>query len=214
MASPPTLHRTKMLTEFQLRIARIVLRESPDPDLALAGGAALIHLQLVERTTMDLDFFTTAARVAQLVETLEPVLEEAGMAVRREQVTPSFARLIVAEGRDECRVDVAQDFRLLPAVPTALGPMLASEELAADKTLTLFTRAEARDYVDVFFLERRFGKDRLCELAKEKDPGFDRAAFAEMLGAIDRLDRNEFDVDDATFNELREFFASWLGVLR
>lgn len=92
--------------------------------------------------------------------------------------------------------------------------MLAGEELAADKTLTLFTRAEARDYVDVFFLARRFGKDRLCELAKEKDSGFDRGAFAEMLGAIDRLDRDEFEVDDATIDELRGFFASWRAELR
>lgn len=202
-----------MLTDLQERIARLVLTSSPDPDLALAGGAALIALGLVDRRTIDLDFFTTSARVEELVETLVPVLEREGLTVRRERVSPTFARLVVAAGPEECQVDIAQDFRLTPAASGALSPILTPEELAADKMLTLFTRAEPRDFIDVYFLARRYGKERLCELAKAKDPGFDVGVFAEMLGTIGRLDREEFAVDAPTFAELVPFFAVWAGEL-
>jgi predicted nucleotidyltransferase component of viral defense system len=111
-------------------------------------------------------------------------------------------------------VDLAQDARLTPAEPTPFGPILVPEELAADKMLTLSTRAEARDYVDVYFLARRFGTDRLLELAKEKDAGFDPSVFAEMLRAIGRLDREEFDVDDPTLDAVRAFIAQWRDELR
>ena len=42
-----------------------------------------------------------------------------------------------------------------------------------------------------------------------KDPGFDEKVFAEMLGAMGRLDREEFDIDDGTLAELRELFTGW-----
>jgi hypothetical protein len=46
--------------------------------------------------------------------------------------------------------------------------------VAADKTLALFGRAAARDLVDVAALSKQYPLERLCELAAEKDPGFDR----------------------------------------
>jgi hypothetical protein len=75
--------------------------------------------------------------------------------------------------------------------------------------LALLMRALARDYVDVYMLARRFTTERLCELAKEKDREFDETVFAGMLGAIERLDRQEFEVDDATLEALRAFFSEW-----
>ena len=49
---------------------------------------------------------------------------------------------------DHTEVDLCVDHRLLPAEPSALGPVLALEELAANKLLALFDRVEARDFVD------------------------------------------------------------------
>jgi predicted nucleotidyltransferase component of viral defense system len=47
----------------------------------------------------------------------------------------------------------------LPASATPAGLTLAPEELAGHKLLALFDRAAARDFVDVYVLARRFGKD-------------------------------------------------------
>ncbi len=202
-----------MLTALQEEIAEVVFASARDPELALAGGAALISLGIVNRTTVDLDFFTTAPEVRQIVDAMVPALEARGLVVRVERETQTFVRLAVSRGSDVCQVDVARDYRLLPAEHTSLGPVLQPEELAADKTLALFARAEPRDYVDVYFLAQRVGKQRLLELARQKDLGFDIGVFAQMLGAIERLDREEFDVDDDTLDALRSFIAAWRAEL-
>jgi predicted nucleotidyltransferase component of viral defense system len=62
--------------------------------------------------------------------------------------------------------------------------MLAGEELAADKVLAVFGRAEARDFIDLLAVESRYGLDHLCRLAAEKDRGFTLVVFAEMLGPL------------------------------
>ena len=52
--------------------------------------------------------------------------------------------------------------------------MLSGEELAIDKVLALFGRAEARDFVDLMALEPRYGLERLCEDASSERGGEDR----------------------------------------
>ena len=75
-------------------------------------------------------------------------------------VTDGFARLLVTAGDDRTTVDLCWDSRLRALETSPLGPTLAGEELAASKMLALFTRAEARDFVDVFALARRYGFER------------------------------------------------------
>ena len=75
--------------------------------------------------------------------------------------------------------------------------------------LALFGRAEARDFVDLMALEPRYGLDRLCQLATEKDRGFSPEVFAEMLARFQRLRRDEFDLDDARYDQLGRDIARW-----
>jgi hypothetical protein len=87
--------------------------------------------------------------------------------------------------------------------------MLSGEELAVDKVLALFGRAEARDFVDLVALEPRYGLERLCELAVQKDLGFDPGVFADMLTRFDRLRRDEFELEDTQYERLRGEVARW-----
>jgi len=112
-------------------------------------------------------------------------------------VNPGFARLIVESGDDCTELDLGADARLFPAEPGRLALTLTGEELAVDKVLAVFGRAEARDFVDLMALEPRYGLERLCELAVEKDRGFTPALLGEMLGRFDRRRRDEFGLDDA-----------------
>ncbi len=96
---------------------------------------------------------------------------------------------------------------------TEEGAILAANELAADKLLALFGRAAARDFVDVAALASRYGLQELCDLAADKDPGFDRSVLAAMLGTLDRLPRADFDVDDAEFARLQTLVESWRNQL-
>jgi len=71
----------------------------------------------------------------------------------------------------------------------------------------LFSRAEARDFVDLAAVEPRFGLDHLCQLAPEKDGGFDRRMFAEMLGRVERLPDDEFGLPAPELAALRRAVA-------
>jgi len=199
-----------VLSALQTRIASIVSELPEAAEFALAGGAALIITGAVTRTTRDLDFFVAdPGAVARVLPALETALDEAGLDVRRLQVSEGFVRLEVGGSDDRTQVDLCYDTRLLPAEPGPLGSVLAGEELAANKLLALFTRAEARDFIDVHVLARRYGFDRLCELAHAKDPGFHAAALGDALAAFARLPRQAFEVDDATLEEIARNVAEW-----
>lgn len=199
-----------MLSPLQEQVAEIVSSLEEAQDFALAGGAALIARGDVQRQTRDLDFFgLTGEAVDRLVPAAERALQAAGLGVQRIQVNPGFARLIVARGDDRTELDLAADARLFPAEPGRPAPMLAGEELAADKILALFGRAEARDFVDLLAIEPHYGLDRLCRLAAEKDLGFSPARFAEMLGRFGRLRRDEFELDDARYEQLAREVQRW-----
>jgi hypothetical protein len=204
-----------VLTELQRAVAEIVSGLDEAQGFALAGGAALIARGDVERQTRDLDFFgLTGEAVDRLVPAAERALEAAGFAVERVQVNPGFARLLVAREDDRTELDLAADARLFPAEPGVPAPTLGGEELAVDKVLAIFGRAEARDFVDLLALEPRYGLEHLCELAAEKDRGFTPTIFAEMLGAFGRLRREEFELDDPGYERLVAQVERWRAATR
>jgi hypothetical protein len=199
-----------VLSALQEQVARIIAALPEADGFALAGGAALIVRGDVERGTRDLDFFgVTPTAVDRLAPAVERALRENGLDVERVQAGVGFARLIVADAGDRTELDLGADARLLPVETGWLAPLLAGEELAVDKVLAVFGRAEARDFVDLLALEPRYGLERLCELAAEKDRGFDIALFADMLRRVARLRRDEFEIDDAGYDRLRRTVADW-----
>ena len=86
---------------------------------------------------------------------------------------------------------------------------LAGEELAVDKVLAIFGRAEGRDFIDLSAVEGRYGIENLCALAADKDPGFTPTMFAGMLSRFDRLGRQEFEIDDDQFAQLGSAVQVW-----
>jgi hypothetical protein len=199
-----------VLSPLQERIAEIVAGLDEAEGFALAGGAALIARGDVRRQTRDLDFFGLSGdAVDRLAPAVRRALGAAGLVVGHAQANPGFVRFIVSDGDERTELDLAADARLFPAEPGRLAPTLTGEELAVDKVLAVFGRAEARDFADLMALEPRYGLDRLCELAAEKDLGFDPAVFAEMLGRFGRLRRDEFELDDARYGQLRSAVERW-----
>jgi hypothetical protein len=199
-----------VLSPLQERVAEIIAGLEEANDFALAGGGALIVRGDVQRQTRDLDFFGLSTdAVDHLLPAVDRALRAAGLTVRHIQVSPGFARLIVESDEDRTELDLGTDARLFPAVPGRPAPLLSGEELAVDKVLAVFGRAEARDFADLMAVEPRYGLDRLCKLAAEKDRGFLLGVFADMLGQFGRLRREEFELDDAGYEQLRRTVESW-----
>jgi hypothetical protein len=132
-----------VLTPFQKRIAAIVAGLDEAEDFALAGGGALIVRGDVDRDTRDLDFFgLTIESVDRLAPAVERALTRAGMEIVTLQSNQGFVRLVASQGDDLCEIDLAADARLFPIDPDPGIPTLTGEELAVDKVLAIFGRAE------------------------------------------------------------------------
>jgi hypothetical protein len=168
---------------------------------------------LVDRPTQDVDLFTPdPGEVTRLTDALAVALRTEGAQVRVDRRGPGFTRLgvTVADGRSV--VVSAHDARIREAVQLSFGRVLHPDEVAADKTLALFGRAAARDLVDVAALSERYPLERLCELAAEKDPGFDRRVFADALSAAAAHSDAAFaelGFGPATVAALRASAAQW-----
>jgi hypothetical protein len=181
-----------VLSPLQEQVARLVARLPEAEDFALAAGAALISRGDVARHTQDLDFFgLEPSQVDRLRPAVVDALQRAGLEVQIVREAP------------------AADARLLPPQVGPLGATLSAEELAVDKVLAVFGRAQARDFVDLSALEPRYGLEGLFRLAKEKDPGFDTEVFAQMLSRFDRLRRDEFELNESSYANLREQIGDW-----
>jgi len=104
-----------VLSSLQEQVAEIIAGLDEAEGFALVGGAALIARGDVRRQTRDLDFFgLTADAVDQLVPAVEQALGDVGLVVRRVQVNPGFARLIVESSDDRTELDLGADARLFP----------------------------------------------------------------------------------------------------
>lgn len=196
------------------QIARIALGLPEAGHAALAGGGAMLAHDLVARPTLDIDLFTPSAEeVTGLAEALTDAMQGEGAHVEADRRGPSFTRLAVTmPDGDSVVVEVAHDARIRPPVRFAFGPVLHPDEVAADKTLALFGRAAARDLVDVEALSRRYDLDQLCDLAAEKDPGFDRVVLADALrAAAARPDTafTELGLASPTIESLRAWAHRW-----
>lgn len=203
-----------MLSDLQWRIIRLVAQLPEAEGFALAGGAALIAREAVDRRTKDVDFFATREdQVRRLQGGLLDAATASGLVVDLLETYPGFSRLVVSDNQQRCEIDLAYDARIRVAEPTEYGAVLSLDELAADKVLALFGRAEARDFVDVAALLPRYGWVRLCDLAAEKDTGFHIRALKDAIRAFHRLSPSEFDLDDVTYERLQLDVREWLREL-
>ncbi|MBO0690840.1 MAG: nucleotidyl transferase AbiEii/AbiGii toxin family protein [Candidatus Dormibacteraeota bacterium] len=95
-----------MLTRDQLRVARLLDPLPESEEFAFAGGAALIAHGLVQRSTVDLDYFASKPQeVARLLPAAEGALVGAGYEIHRVQIATEtdFARLDVPGGSFRAR---------------------------------------------------------------------------------------------------------------
>jgi hypothetical protein len=199
-----------MLTPLQLQVAELIAGLEEAGGFGLAGGAALIVRGDIDRRTRDLDFFgLTSSDVDRLLPAAEAALESAGFDVHRVREGTGFVRLVVERHGETVEVDLAADARMFSLEVQNGLPVLNATELAVDKVLAIFGRAEARDFVDLAAVFDRYGLDTLFRLAAEKDRGFSIDVFGEMLQRFDRLRQEEFGIDAPGYQRLATKVVGW-----
>jgi predicted nucleotidyltransferase component of viral defense system len=210
----------EILTNLQEKILHL-FSEIPDQEaFYLTGGTALSAFFLKHRKSNDLDFFTSIEElIIPLSQKLETTLREEGFEVERLRGFHSFVELSVTSGNDSTVVHFALDspFRFEQPTPSEEIPHLKVDSLidmATNKVLALFGRAELRDFIDIYFIvKKHFSKTELIEKAAQKDPGFDLYWFGVAMEKIDDFSDDSPDLHllthSCSMNQLKEFFTGW-----
>ena len=199
-----------MLTPLQQSVRRIVAELPQAQQVALAGGGALIAHGIVDRATTDLDYFAPeVVDVRILAEAAREALAKADLHVVTVRSTADFVRLEVNDDADRVSIDFGISQRGFAPLLTADGRTLAPEDLAGDKLLALFGRAEPRDFVDARALAQRFEFSELYQFAASKDPGFSLEHLRDALGVFDHLPRQAFALTDTGYEDLRSWVHAW-----
>ncbi|MFW6129428.1 MAG: nucleotidyl transferase AbiEii/AbiGii toxin family protein [Candidatus Aminicenantaceae bacterium] len=210
----------EILDNIQRRILTSVCKISGLDFIYLTGGTALSAFYLYHRKSHDLDFFTAEEElIPSICHKIEDQLKKEGFEVEKTRGLRSFTELLISLPDDSTIIHIALDspYRLeeLKQSKDYEGLKVDSlRDIAANKLLTVFGRANLRDFVDVYFLvKEKFTKKELIEDAIKKDPGFD----LYWLGtAMERI--NEFSDDSAEMlllvkscpiDELQKFFNAW-----
>lgn len=210
----------EILTDLQ---RKILFQFSGLPDqeaFCLTGGTALSAIFLKHRRSHDLDFFTPIEELIQPhSQKLEESLVKEGLKVDRLRAFQSFTELSVSSENDFTMVHFALDSPFRFEEPSKVDEIFGIKvdsliDIATNKLLALFGRAELRDFIDVYFLAREhFGKIELIEKASQKDPGFDLYWFGIALERINDFSDDATDflllVRQCSMTELKEFFGLW-----
>lgn len=205
-----------MLTALQERVWRILSALPESEGFALAGGAALIVSGVVQRGTRDLDIFGQyPATVTDFVEAAVRALNDAGLDTTVDRSGPLYTRLDITDDGESTSVDFSTDVRRRGAVPAPRGgQMLHPHELAADKLLALWDRAEPRDFIDLQGICQRHSFDDVIRWAEDKDGGFAPGLLREALERFDHYQPTEFGLTTAGYAELRDFVHDLLESIR
>ena len=207
-----TPSQTRLLTEFS--------RSSLNDFFFLTGGTALSAFYLHHRLSEDLDFFTEQpGQVQQVLPILNTIAEGLGLRVELRRQFASYLEVFLHEPEGETiKCDFAQDspFRHQPKMRNStLGFFVDNPlDIACNKLSALFDRAAAKDFVDVYFIDKELlpFKDLLSR-AREKHIGIDDYWLAIALQRVQNIGPMPRMVKPLNKEEVIQFFlakARWL----
>jgi hypothetical protein len=210
-------------TDVQREVTRIALAGIDQAGFALAGSGAIREHGLIDRPTEDVDLFTTNQDTVDFGRAVERVvrdLRESGYHVEEARRAAQFARLHLrtTEGL-QLDLDLGVDWRANDPVTLDVGPVLSLEDAVGNKVSALYSRGEARDYLDVDAIRSsgRFTDEQLVAAAAERDAGFDVGMFAQQLDAVRRLTPAQvarYAVDAPSLEVIKKRCTQWAAQLR
>ena len=154
----------------------------------LGGDTALSEFYLKHRLSQDLDFFTIDQELNFDLANTEviKIALDLKFSIEHQVTSPSFLQYIFKSDNTTLKADLVKD------VPIHFGKIKkikrisvdSLENIAVGKLLAIFGRADAKDFIDLYFLlekDKRFKFKTLFNKAKKKDLGLQEFYLAEML---------------------------------
>lgn len=186
-------------------------------DFFLTGRAALAGFHLGHRRTDDLDLFTTDEVAFERGRRVLPAVAQAvGGVLEIRQDTPRFLRAVISRSGEALVVDLVRDQQQNQPSKLEIDGIRVDplHEILVNKLGTLVSRAEERDLVDLFALERAgLRVEDALDDALAKDGGCTPATLAWLLSEVEIPDGIILP-GGVTPAELRAFVADLITRLR
>lgn len=209
------------MKDFHRRLAEISLRALEEYGFVLAGGYAIAAHGIGDRPSLDVDLFTSSADLGQFdqaVTALRQAFDAAGMVVTDKRVRPLFVDVDVADPATGARSDLqlGMNYRAFPPHRIDIGPVLDIRDAVAAKMSALWSRGEARDFIDIAAVleSGRFSASEILALADEQEATpMDRQLLVHQFGAAARWPQAEYaryGVDAAGRASIIARFAAWV----
>jgi hypothetical protein len=184
----------------------------------LTGGAALAGYHLGHRETLDLDLFTTDPEAFERSRhVLADLASALGAQLVVRQDAPGFRRIVLMRGEEGLVVDLVIErvHQAVPSKPEVDGVKVdPAFEILANKLCAVVGRAEERDLVDLWALERHGLRiEDALPAALEKDGGCTPANLAWLLSQVQIGQEAELP-GGVSAQELRVFLSDLVQRLR
>ncbi len=154
----------------------------------LAGGTALA-LQMGHRTSLDLDFFTKEHF------DIEIILKNLQERFPNIKITRALKDTLLAEIDGVSFSLFYYPYQLLKPLKVFEAIKVVSlEDIAAMKMIAISMRGKSRDFIDVYFLLKRFNLKEILGFTSKKYPTFQQMSILKGLIYFDDADKEE-DVD-------------------
>jgi hypothetical protein len=179
----------------------------------LTWGTALSAFYLRHRYSEDLDLFTLDSDAFDRVPLyVADTATRLTASVASLQSAPQFRRYRLSRKGESVIVDFVRE--VVPQISEEKnrfeGIMVDTlDDITANKICTVISRAEIKDYIDLYFLGRAgYPLENYIELAQRKDAGVSQAMLAYLLSEIRLSKVPDFMIAPVSLNDLQEYFQS------
>jgi hypothetical protein len=199
---------SKLLTPLKRDALRFFFEKTQQ--FYLTGGSALGIFYLQHRYSYDLDFFSTdPVDWHQVIAMVNDGARSMGAECRGLVSAPYFHRFELTRGEDREILDFVHEVvsQIDPDKPRIGAIRIDTmREIGVNKLCTLVGRCEAKDVVDLYFLDQA-GFDIVGNIAaaQRKDGGVDPATISFVLSTMKIGDVPGFLVRPVTREEIRDF---------
>lgn len=184
----------KILTPLQTRFLDAFFQTYLKNDFFLTGGTALSAFYFHHRLSEDLDLFTLIQQIEFNTINAEilKIIVSFGGKIEHQVSSPTFLQFIFRVKKERLKVDVVKDtsphFGKIKKIQNFQIDSL--ENIAVGKLLALFGRADAKDFVDLYFLlkvKKAVAFEKLFRSAKKKDSGLSEFYLAGMISKVTEI---------------------------
>lgn len=207
------MERKNILTPERVRVMELVSKEPRLTNFYLSGGTALSAFYYQHRDSEDLDFFSFEPINWLVVqEFMDMVKKDLGVkTMRYEKVFDRNLFFLALPNKTELKLEFTKyPFKHLGKITKQSGVKVDSlRDIAANKFMAMIERFDPKDFVDMFFLLKRYS---LTTIRRDAEKKFGSKVGDMMLGSelakVKRIQALPRMLKPLTVEDLKVFFAS------